>query len=199
VRYSILTPTLARPTLVKTCESVNEQSSSDWEHLVAVDVPLIVNPEARSIIESIPKDSRRRFVRCGLRHNDYGNTCRHNLWDIAKGDYILYLDDDNFLAHPDALASLDKVVEDWAIFPMQRMGERFYCNPPEWGKTDTANFLIRREHARWPNIRSEIGSFGMNSAYCADWKLVESLKNRTCQALPELEPVVVMERSNRGK
>ena len=36
-RYSIITPTVLRPQLLKLVESINAQTCNDWEHLIAVD------------------------------------------------------------------------------------------------------------------------------------------------------------------
>ena len=37
MRYTIITPSLARPSLVKLCVSINNQTNKDWEHIVALD------------------------------------------------------------------------------------------------------------------------------------------------------------------
>lgn len=154
-----------------------------------VDVPLIIHPDKKKFLDELPSDPRRRVVRCGAAHKNFGNTCRHKAWNLAQGDYILYLDDDNYLA-PDSLKQLDAVTDDWAIFPMLRHGSRFYNDPPAFGGTDTGNMLIKREHGQWPNV----------AGYAADWELADRLmKSHAYQALPDIDPVVVMEVSNRGK
>lgn len=201
MRYTIITPTLVRPTLARLCESIDRQINGDWEHIIMVDVPLIVMPAKRAIVESFPKDPRRRFYRCGKAHKDYGNTCRRSAWDKAKGDYILYLDDDNYLASSGSLTSLEAVTGEWAIFPLLRHGNRFYNDPPAFSKIDTANMLIRREHAQWPTppANEMIPNSGYSKSYGADWILAERLLSIPYQALPDLEPVVVMEQTNWGR
>ena len=37
MRYTIITPSLARPSLVKLCVSIDNQTNKDWEHIVALD------------------------------------------------------------------------------------------------------------------------------------------------------------------
>lgn len=201
MRYSIITPTIARESLHRLCDSLDRQTNQDWEHLIGVDVPLVFDKKSRNIIESVSKDPRRKIVRCGQQHRDYGNTCRRNLWKQASGDYVFYLDDDNYLANEKSLASLTIVEGDWAIFPLLRHGERFYHDPPAFSKFDTANMLIRREFAEWviPPKNELIPNSGYSKSYCADWILAEKLLQHPYQALPELDPVVVMEKTNWGK
>src|SRR6516164_8646027 len=96
MRYSLLTPTLCRPTLKRLCDSIDAQSSTSWEHIVIVDCD--PTPEQRVILESI-QHPQRRIVRCSKSHvRDYGNTARREGYDIAQGDYILQIDDDDWYA-----------------------------------------------------------------------------------------------------
>ena len=37
MRYTIITPTLLRDTLPRLCESIDRQTCSDWQHILAVD------------------------------------------------------------------------------------------------------------------------------------------------------------------
>lgn len=200
-RYSILTATLCRNSLLRTCESLQAQGTQDWEHLVAIDMPLVFDAVRRDVIASIPADARRTFVRCGKNHGDYGNTCRRRLWGMAKGTFVLYLDDDNYLASRNSLSSMNGITGDWAIFPLLRHGARFYNDPPEFSKIDTANMLIKRELAEWPTPPKDerIPNSGYTKSYCADWLLAERLLQYKYEALPDLDPVVVMEQTNRGK
>ena len=202
MRYSIITPTLARESLVRTCESIDTQTDGDWEHLIAVDVPLIVRPDARALIDSLPKDSRRKIFRCGQAHRNFGNACRAAMWEKAQGDYVYFLDDDNILADSDVLSRLRVVTGEWALVPIWRAGVKFFQDPPAFARVDTANLVIRTQHARWPNIPNDRPlETGMNPAYPADWKLAERLLQQKIpyQAFPEMRPVAVMEKANWGK
>ena len=201
MHYSIITPTICRESLLRTCESIDTQTDGDWEHLIAVDVPLIVRPDARALIDSLPKDSRRKIFRCGQAHRNFGNACRAAMWEKASGDYCYFLDDDNYLADRDVLSRMRAVTGEWALLPILRYGVVFYNDPPEFSKLDTANMLIRAQHARWPNIPSSLDAARMNPAYPADWKLAERLLNEKIpyQTFPEMRPVVVMEKANWGK
>src|ERR1700677_1888333 len=107
-RYTIIAPTILRRSWIRTCESVNKQTCTDWEHIVMVDcegdIPAeIVHPQ-------------RKILYCKTNHNNYGNTCRWNACEHATGDYLYYLDDDNYFMDDNVLETLKIVTGDWAIF-----------------------------------------------------------------------------------
>ena len=160
-RYSIITPTILRPSLVQTCESVDNQVCTDWEHIVAVD----------GIEESVPEEiihDQRKIIYCTTPHKNWGNTCRHDAWKYATGEYVYYLDDDNILADDRVLEDLKIVKDDWAIFPIIKKkwgGMHFFC-PPMRGFTDAGSILVKREIGRYPN----------SPDYDADGQLVEQLR-----------------------
>jgi GT2 family glycosyltransferase len=108
-------------------------------------------------------------------HRNVGNTCRFDAYPLITGDYVLYLDDDNhyhirsraLLA--DAILRMDKR-PNWGIFPMMRLGRRFFNMPPGVNQTDTGQFfhrpVIRRRPIRFPDV----------NLYNADGMFVEQLK-----------------------
>ena len=127
MKFSIITPTIERPSLDRCRESVRTQTYTEWEHIVMVDLP---------------------------RTNNYGNSPRHNGWKRASGDYCIYLDDDNYFADANALQRVaDALVSrpDWAIFPIMRHGLWFFNDPPGNCRTDTANMVIGRDISQWPD------------------------------------------------
>ena len=182
VRYSIVTPTIGRESLLRTCESIDQQTNPDWEHVILVDIPLVINRVQRNIIEAVPKDHRRRFIRCGRRHNDFGNTCRHNAHSQLRGEYVVYVDDDDYLARPESLAALDGVTRPWAIFPTLRVGVVWHHDPPGMNRTGTSMFCHRRDAGQYViPTKEDIKKFPQflnegNYMYGADGLLVEHLK-----------------------
>ncbi len=184
MRYSIITPTLQRESLIKTCESVNGQTYKDWEHIVMVDCEEM----KQSVLDRIEHENR-LVVKCPKAHKNYGNTCRHNAWNYATGEYLIYTDDDNWLADERVLEDLSQVTADWALFPILRHGQWFYNNPPKACYVDTANVIVKREIGRWPDIPN----------YEADGHLIESLMKYPYLAMPQLRPMVVMPASRHGE
>lgn len=166
MKLSIITPTLQRPSLIACMLSVKAQTFEDWEHIVEVDHP---------------------------RRGDYGNHARHKAWKRATGDWVIYLDDDNSLAHPNALqdisTALEGVDEKWAIFPIVRHGRRFFYDPPRMCYVDTLNMVMRREIARWPDIPNRE----------ADGIFCDILRAQyPYRAFPAFQPIGIMEVSSNG-
>lgn len=65
MRYTILTPTLLRPSLLRACESVNSQTCTSWSHIVIVDSEISDDTIAKIA------HPQRTIVRCEQPHNDW--------------------------------------------------------------------------------------------------------------------------------
>lgn len=181
MRYTIITPTVLRHSLLRTCESVDQQACTDWQHLVMVDCDITDNAILKHIAHP-----HRQIVQCLTAHHNGGNTCRHNAWDRALGEYLFYLDDDNWFTDDNILEDLKIVTTPWALFPILRHGQRFFCDPPSPCYVDTGNVIARREIGLWPDIE----------AYCSDGVWVDGLKQYPYQAFPDFRPIMVMPTSN---
>src|SRR5215469_11373507 len=175
MKFNIITPTVQRDSLIKCCESIDEQTFSDWRHIVMIDHNFRDNEMLREILHP-----RRYVYQCARPHNNGGNTCRHDAWAFASGEWVYYLDDDNYLASPFALGEIahyvEGIEEKWALFPIHRHGSRFYFDPPQPCYFDTGNAVVRREIAR---IAVDI-----RPARDAVW-LEETLKKHPYRAFPE--------------
>lgn len=188
MRYSIITPTLVRPTLRRLCDSITAQTAVNWEHIVMVDTPLVTQPKKAALVKELAHPQR-TFYRCGAQHRNYGNTCRWNAFDKAKGDYIIYLDDDDYLADDKVFETLDRVTADWAIFPVMRCGEYWFCDPPGFCKTGSGMFIYKRSLGhRYPST----------AEYCADGKLVEELRQYPYETVTD-RPLMIYEKRGLGK
>lgn len=164
--FSVITPTLQRDSLVATCESINSQSFSSWEHIIQLDQETV----DESLFCKI--DHPKRFVyQCDSPHRNGGNTCRSLALKHALGSWVLFCDDDNFYSDPDVFNDIAAVLprdKQFAIFPIDRLGSRFYADPPRSCHTDTMNFVLRRDVAYWPDT----------DAYGTDGILVDDLMAR---------------------
>lgn len=185
MKFSIITPSLSRESLKRCCESVDSQSYDSWEHLVAFDgIPSHPLPYG---------NSNRRFLSFRETHK-WGNYQRHSAWKYATGNYIWYVDDDNFLAHPDVLKDIAERLElagnpAWGIFPIMRHGSVFLHDPPGMCMTDTLNIVGKREYAQWPDTEARE----------ADGMLADRLKTEhPYVAFPDCPPIGVMEYSSNG-
>jgi hypothetical protein len=188
MRYSIITATILRPGLLTACASLDSQTNKDWEHIITCDRPSNT-PEAQELLSKI-SHPQRTIVDCSRVHNDYGSTCKHEVWERARGEYVYYLDDDNYLSHNGVLEDLMQVTGVWALFPIMHYRKRFCNIPPGVDRTDTGNFLAKREHAR----------FGLREAHHSDGLLVEYLKTvAPYQDLTHITPVLIYEAQNSAE
>src|SRR5208283_3850689 len=121
--FSIITPTVQRKSLLETCRSVDEQTLSDhWQHIVIVDSHTL----DKELLAKI-KHPQRLIVQCDKPHRNSGNTCRHDAWKLATGEYCWYLDDDNIVASSQTLHHIAKQLdnlgdEQWTLWPIFRHG-----------------------------------------------------------------------------
>jgi glycosyltransferase involved in cell wall biosynthesis len=157
--------------------------------LIRIDVPRgQVTKDQQAILSSIPPNRNRAFSYCDRRHNNYGHTCRHQIWEQAKGDYILYIDDDDYIADKEVLNTLDSVTEPWAIFPVLRYGEVFFNMPPGIYRTGTGMFIHRKEIGRWPDSNS----------YDADGEFVEQLRAKYPYQILDSRPMIILPKTSYG-
>jgi glycosyltransferase involved in cell wall biosynthesis len=183
--FSIITPTLQRQSLIKTCASLNAQTFSSWEHLVMVDQEFLDIP----LYDAINHPQRYVF-QCERPHKDGGNSCRRNAWKTAQGAWIFYLDDDNYLADDRILEDIYAIIQNvpyWALFPILRLGQRFYTDPPSSCHVDTMNVVVRQKIAEWPQT----------DAYGADGVFIEDLVRKyPYAAFPEFRPIAILPKIN---
>ena len=182
--FTVITPTILRTSLNKCVDSVKGQCA---QHIVMVDLYGWTN---------IKRTQEFEIHITGKRYEDFGNTPRHLAWQYAKGDYLIYLDDDNFLYNVHSLRRLavalnESGLPDVAFIPMMMKGNVFMPpRPPVVGAVDTGNIVVKREIGQWP----------IKGGYEADGHFAEYLASKyDCVYLPELEPIIVMEKSNYGK
>lgn len=187
--FSIITPTIQRESLVRCCESVSNQTYTRWEHLVQID-RMSIN---LALIGSV-MHPQRTISPCFAEHRNYGNTCRHMAWEGCTGDYLLYLDDDNYLADENVLSDLAAALvdrPDYACFPIMRFGQRFFDPNPRSCHADTANIVVKREYGRWPD-RPE---------YTADGFWIDAMRSDpslVLESFPDFRPIVIMPQQGKG-
>lgn len=186
----MIMPTLVRPTLIRAVNSILSQTNQSWELLLCIDVPLVFDKEKTERLNNLPDDPRIKIHRCGKNHGDFGNHCRRQALDRAKGDYIIYLDDDDYLADDRVFETLEQVTKMWAIFPIMRCGSRWFCDPPGLNKTGNAMYLYRRFLGlKYPD----------NDHYCADGELVDQLNAFPYQSLGHERELVIYPQRGNGK
>lgn len=199
MKFTIITPTLLRPTMYRTMASLRTQSFQEFEWLVGIDLPrawwgrgeealaaaLIRNLKVHITLSDHPHE------------NDYGHGMRRLLSARAAGEYVLYLDDDDFLSDANVLATLaERVQEKWAVFPVTREGSLLY-NPDAIAPCNItlSSFVVHRDHCVFP----EAGDRKGKDLYQLDWELVRGIIH-DCGPPQRLDgrPLVTIPRPNKG-
>lgn len=187
-KFTVITPTILRPTLADTCRSIDGQNYDNWQHIVVVDIPPHeIPPEQRELIESV-RHPKRSIRFCEASHKNFGNTCRSRAFAEVAGDYVLYMDDDDVYLG-EAFAVLNGEISDevWGVFPVERFGHVFFNLPPRICHT-TSNQFFYRPVCPWPD----------NDNYMADGELIELLRGQHPYLVINSEPLARVTRQGMG-
>lgn len=181
---SVITPTWLRhqPLLQHCVPSVQEQTYTNVEHIIVSDGP---DAELWGKLHALPGDVELYFdappegvmripVICGyLPEHDpkthWGNYARRRGLELASGDLIAYLDDDDTFRprHLELLAACFQDPEvQWAYSKMRSGDTRMGVDPPLYGNIGTPMLMHRPELLK-------VASWGGDSA-CEDWELVRA-------------------------
>lgn len=134
VKVTIITPTFRRdPRIVSRClDCVKLQTVTDIEQLVCSDGS--PEPPIAALVGSLG-DERISYHHTSVKKpGDYGNVVRSEMLKKARGEYILFLDDDNLIL-PDYLETMIKAIEesgkDFAVCRVVHFGP---LNEDKYGK-----------------------------------------------------------------
>lgn len=154
MRYTIITPTLLRPSLARLCKSIDAQTYPGWEHIVVVD-RLERDDELLASIEH----PQRLIMFSAHPSHDWASACaaRRSAWPSGTGDYLIYIDDDNYLVDAAVLESLRFATKPVVLFPLLYRGVYGSPLPIAVGRSDTNQLMVRREIGRWPDKPSPAG------------------------------------------
>jgi len=163
---SVVIPTYKRrEMLAKAISSIKRQDYTPIEIIVVGDNcpelaegPLIIGVD---VVENL-KDN----------HKDWGGTARNRGIELARGDWIAYLDDDNEWA-PNHVSSLMVAAEwfnaEYAIASLQLPFGVLKCDYPQKGRVDASAIMHKKSLAhRYGKWRE-----GKNAEYANDWRFVE--------------------------
>jgi glycosyltransferase involved in cell wall biosynthesis len=168
VRISVITPTWQRhELLVERCVPSVAAQTVPVEHVVVSDGP---DPVLRELLADVV------YAEVDQHYDDpvnVGARARNRGLEVASGDLIAYLDDDNAFRphHVETLAeALVNSGRDFAYSRMYRhgLGDEIGAEPPEHGRVDSSILMQRAD------THLKFGWWPVPSEYCVDWQLVQA-------------------------
>lgn len=189
IYFTIITPTIDRTTLVQTCKSIDFQNFQNWEHIIISDgVP---------VTHATQDDQNRRGIIITPKTNNYGNSQRHLASQLAKGKYIIYLDDDDYYITPHALTRIYDHIEQtdkpfFGVFPAVRMNNVFFHIPPGASRTVSCQFFVK-SGSLWPEVPADDQDYGVDGRY------IQSLTEKHGASILDCEPLVEVNRISKGE
>ncbi|MEO6747952.1 MAG: glycosyltransferase, partial [Casimicrobiaceae bacterium] len=184
-RVSVVVPTYGRRVLLKAAvRSALAQDYVNLEVLVVADH----DPAFDAIVDDFAGDARVHLHNLEQNHGAGGAVPRNHALQIASGDYIAYLDDDNEW-EPEHLSSIYEAMRSsgaaFGFSSMQVDGTDLFFSRPELQGIDTSCVVHLRElirmHGGWKDRAGD---------YAHDWELisrwVEAGETWVCTRLPTL-------------
>lgn len=167
MRLSIIIPTIARFSLLRTLQALAPQLRND-EVMVIGDGP---RPRAAQMVESMGTNFR--YLQ-GPATAQWGNAQRHTGLMHATGDYLWFVDDDD-KPEPDALANIRAAVVEHPgkalMFRCQWNNYRYVPDGTIWWETEGDTFHVGTPMIVAPNNPDKLGSW-LGSAYDHDYVFI---------------------------
>jgi glycosyltransferase involved in cell wall biosynthesis len=167
MKFSIITPTYARPAeLVRCIASVRAQTYRKYEHLICSDGHSASDEQC---VKSY-KDKKMKYSHVKREGRSYyGNKQRNKMIQEAKGEYLIFLDDDNSIL-PHYLKAAKDSIDNHGIMIFRIWHNTASIIPREneieLGAIDSLNFVVRKDIAQ---------KFAWNvMEYSADYSFIKS-------------------------
>ena len=144
-RVTIITPTFNRVDRLKEAiDSVLNQTYSNWEHIIVSDG---YDTRVKELIRGY-NDTRIRYCSTFKLHIS-GNYQRNFALKFAKGEFVLYLDDDNLIFQNCLKVMVNGFCSEeigYVVCPILYRGNIMKPQFPfKWGQIDLLNYMIRRK------------------------------------------------------
>ena len=165
---SVIIPTIGRPTLKRTLDSIRGQEIVDGDEVLVVqDGPSDLATWAMVKASGLPA----RYLATGKRAADFGGTPRNHGMTEARGDYLAFMDDDD-VYRPGAFDAIRAAATRHPGRPLMFRMER-----PGWDSTLWASQIVRYANVSTPmfvvpNRSNQLGSWGCYRA--ADFGFIAS-------------------------
>lgn len=181
-KITVITPTFCRDMeIVNRCiGSVRVQTEKNWEHIICSDGEK--ESQVADLVSSYGDDRLKYFYTDSRKEGDYGNNVRNEMLKKARGEYVVFLDDDNLIIPEYFEVMLGALTEGDGQFAICRclhfgplqpiVGNppvRLTGIPPQLHYIDTLQVMARREDLL------AIGGWDQKAGYFADGITFEKL------------------------
>ena len=187
---SVVTPTYGRDVKIikRSIDCMRLQTNKDWEQLICSNGKYEAHVD--ELVKSIG-DERIRYHHCPAKEGDFGNFARAEMIRKARGEYIMFLDDDNIVL-PEFISMMTGVLEgspaDFAVCRVMHFGplnEKEVGSPPiiltgnpvKLYHIDPLQFLVRA------SVMKSIG-WDTDVGYVSDGVTLEKLNGRPMVEVP---------------
>jgi glycosyltransferase involved in cell wall biosynthesis len=161
---SIITPTIGRKSLRPMLQRVLPQLIEGDEVLIIGDGP---QPVAKVIVDELKHPLIRYWESESIKN--YGNPQRNMAIEQAKGDYLLFVDDDD-LPSPQAFSVIRNVAKEFPGKPL--MFKMMHCGWELWNHPRVEQGNISGQMFVTPNVKGKVGKW--SGRYEADFDFVAS-------------------------
>ena len=188
--FSIITPTIGRDALLRTCETIDRQTCADWEHLVIFD-----GPEQEVEVFKKIEHPQRKIIFSGYNFGDYGHSIRYFSYDLTQYDHMMYIDDDDYY-HLECLETIQRVIDpevEFIFFPALWCGGLLMMLPPSHNCTVSCQYVHRKKDRLGYPIRFPPGGHGTDS-----WWIGEMVKQYPYQVIEMNWPLVYVDIVSNG-
>jgi len=196
VRISVIIPTIWRSTLNRAVKSAVQEARKGDQIIIVGDGlglwddPLWDSPRPAPgvliIVESLPE-----------RVGDYGcSACDHGI-EIASGDYVFFLGDDDYLA-PGAFDTIRRGIAEEPgvphLFAMQH-GYRILEGSLECGEVSGQQIVVPRDMAKMPKMRD----FAPGELMVSDWSFIKRVEEAWGKIVMHDEVIAILPKMNQGR
>jgi glycosyltransferase involved in cell wall biosynthesis len=193
MKISVITPTIFRSSLKYCVEEVDKLLREGDEHIVVFDTNR--EPQDKELYKSAPFGTA-SFYETGLPNHNFGNLQRDAGIEVATGEALVFLDDDDipFKAAYDVLHNLEYDRDTVHMFKMYHtpMGKMLTPNKQQYGCIGTPMWVVPK--------RDDLPKWADNNGYDSDFLFFTNLKKMSdIKIVCHEEVICIVPKQNFGQ
>tara|TARA_B100000768_G_C11275089_1_gene375530 strand:+ start:2135 stop:2827 length:693 start_codon:yes stop_codon:yes gene_type:complete len=193
----IITPSIGRNNLIRTCNSIHKQKNKNWTHIILFDG--LTDDKINKITKKLPY---KPIIKKGIWKN-YGNGQRYEAWELVKNNSIItYIDDDDYYKDENVFDNIINKFKknknlDVVFWAGLREGKLIHNKPPRKNKTMSNQFAhykfsIKNKPIRWLYHKKNDNNYSIDGLFIDN--LVKKFKYDYIDKV-----LVIVEESKYGK